>query len=128
LTVALEGDDAVRQLNARYRGQDKPTNVLSFPAEWESPADGGVIHLGDIVLAYETVAREAVAEGKPFAHHAQHLVVHGTLHVLGFDHETDATAAEMESLETRILEALGVPDPYAEVAPAGGTCLPRDPE
>lgn len=114
----LFADDAfVRDLNARWRGQDKPTNVLSFPAaapEVRDPAAHGPHALGDIVLAYETVAREAREAGKPFDHHAAHLLVHGFLHLLGYDHESDADAALMEAREARILETLDIPDPYAE--------------
>ncbi len=114
----LFADDAfVRGLNARWRGQDKPTNVLSFPAATAS-APGSALpgprSLGDIVLAYETVAREAGEAGKPFDHHAAHLLVHGFLHLLGYDHETDAEATVMEACEVRILETLDIPDPYAE--------------
>ena len=110
----LFADDAfVRGLNARWRGQDKPTNVLSFPAVGGGP---GPRSLGDIVLAYETVAREAEAAGRPFLHHTVHLLVHGFLHLLGYDHETDADAAVMEACEVRILETLDIPDPYAENA------------
>ncbi len=108
----LFADDAfVRDLNARWRGQDKPTNVLSFPAAEAGPAPRT---LGDIVLAFETVEREAREAGKRFDHHAAHLLVHGFLHLLGYDHETDEDAAVMESREVRILETLDIPDPYAE--------------
>ena len=112
VSVLFADDAFVRGLNARWRGQDKPTNVLSFPAAPD--AGPGPRALGDIVLAYETVAREALEAGKPFDHHAAHLLVHGFLHLLGFDHETDAEAAVMEACETRILETLDIPDPYAE--------------
>lgn len=112
VSVLFADDAFVRGLNARWRGQDKPTNVLSFPAA--APALPGPRSLGDIVLAYETVAREAGEAGKPFDHHAAHLLVHGFLHLLGLDHETDADAAVMEAREVRILETLDIPDPYAE--------------
>jgi probable rRNA maturation factor len=117
----LLGDDAtVRRLNAAYRGHDRPTNVLSFPAlelvpaAWplEAPATQPPF-LGDIVLAEETVRREADADGKPLAAHVCHLVVHGTLHLLGYDHEREADAIAMEGLERQILAGLGVADPYA---------------
>lgn len=109
----LFADDAfVRDLNARFRGQDKPTNVLSFPAA--SAGAPGPRPLGDIVLAFETVSREARDAGKPFNHHTAHLLVHGFLHLLGYDHETDADATIMEAREVRILETLDIPDPYAE--------------
>lgn len=116
-TVALSSDAIVRDLNRTYRQQDKPTNVLSFPAP-ALPAGAGADRtpLGDVVLAAETVAQEAQALGISPTHHLQHLVVHGLLHLIGFDHLTDAQATEMESLETKLLARLGVADPYAEPA------------
>lgn len=105
LSVMLTDDAAIRALNAQWRHKDEPTNVLSFP----SPG-GGI--LGDIVIAYETTAREAEAEHKPLADHLSHLAVHGFLHLLGYDHESDADADVMEQLEREILARLGVPDPY----------------
>jgi len=111
--VALSSNDRVQALNLTYRGQDKPTNVLSFPASEHAMPAGAVRHLGDIVLAAETVAREAAAEGKPYRQHLQHLVVHGLLHLLGYDHESEPDAIVMERLEVEILDQLGVPDPYA---------------
>jgi len=117
VSVLFADDAFVRDLNARWRGQDKPTNVLSFPAAAAampvSPIPGARA-LGDIVLAYETVDREATEAGKKFDHHAAHLLVHGFLHLLGHDHETDADAAVMEAREVRILETLDIPDPYAD--------------
>jgi probable rRNA maturation factor len=111
LCVHLADDAHIRDLNARWRSLDKATNVLSFPAV--GPANIGQARLlGDIVLSFETVAREAAAEGKPLADHYRHLVVHGFLHLVGFDHETDVDAQRMEELETRILARLGVADPY----------------
>lgn len=109
LTVLLTDDAAVRRLNATWRGLDKPTNVLSFPVPANAPSGA----LGDIAIAFETTAREAEAENKPFADHLSHLAVHGFLHLIGYDHDEDAEAQEMEALERRILAALGVPDPYA---------------
>lgn len=116
--LVLSDDARVRRLNRDFRGLDRATNVLSFPnhtaaevaAPW--PADRPML-LGDIVLAYETVVAEAVAERKDSSHHLSHLVVHGMLHLLGYDHRTDAEAEEMERLETRILATLGVPNPYS---------------
>jgi probable rRNA maturation factor len=111
VAVAFADDARVRELNRDFLGKDKPTNVLSFPA----PAVSGLPGprpLGDIVLARETVAMEAAADGKPLDHHIRHLVVHGFLHLLGYDHETDADADRMEGLETEVLAALGVADPY----------------
>lgn len=113
LAIALAGDAAVRVLNRDFRGKDKPTNVLSFPADARATAPGAPRFLGDIVLARQTVAREARAQHKRLADHVMHLVVHGTLHLLGYDHEVDAEAVRMERLEVRILAGLGVPDPYA---------------
>lgn len=108
ITVLLTDDDSVRELNARFRGKDTATNVLSFPAP-QNPEG----HLGDIALAYGVCAREAAEQAKPLAHHLQHLVAHGVLHLVGYDHETDAEAEQMEGLERVILAGLGVPDPYA---------------
>lgn len=107
LTILLTDDDTVADLNQRFRNKAGPTNVLSFPAP-ENPEG----HLGDIALAYGVCAREAQEQGKPFAHHLQHLVAHGVLHLLGYDHLEEDEAEEMEDLERRILAGLGVPDPY----------------
>ena len=108
LAVLLADDAAVRALNARFRAQHKATNVLSFPAP---PNPEG--HLGDIALGYGVCAREAGEQGKPLAHHLQHLVAHGVLHLLGYDHMTDDEAEKMEGLERVVLAGLGVSDPYA---------------
>lgn len=108
VAVLLTDDAAVRDLNARFRSQDKPTNVLSFPA----PANPEGL-LGDLALALGVMVREASEQGKPLAHHLQHLVIHGVLHLIGYDHETDGDAERMESLERQLLAGLGVPDPYA---------------
>jgi probable rRNA maturation factor len=106
LTIALADDKRVRALNARDRGKDKPTNVLSYPS-------GERAFLGDVVLARQTVWREAKSQGKTPADHVAHLVVHGTLHLMGYDHETgEADAERMEALERRILARLGIADPY----------------
>ncbi len=106
LVVALSDDRHVRKLNARDRRKDKPTNVLSYPS-------GEKIFLGDVVLARQTVWREARSQGKTKAAQVSHLVVHGTLHLLGYDHETgEADAERMEALERRILKKLGIADPY----------------
>jgi probable rRNA maturation factor len=110
LAVILTHDRAIGVLNRQWRGRDKPTNVLSFPAP--AAQRGGAHHLGDIVIAYETTAREARAEGKPFDHHVAHLALHGFLHLLGYDHESDRQAEAMERRERLILAQLGVPDPY----------------
>lgn len=113
--IALSDDASVRNLNVTYRNKDKPTNVLSFPSG--AAPRGGVITLGDVVLAAETIAGEAAAQGIEPTQHLQHLVVHGLLHLLGFDHETDEEANEMEEIEADVLAALGIPNPYAETAP-----------
>jgi probable rRNA maturation factor len=111
VTVVLADDAAVRVLNRDWRRIDKPTNVLSFPAPPGSSEMPPL--LGDIVIAYETTAREAEAEGKPFPHHLAHLAVHGFLHLLGYDHDSEEAAEAMERLEATILRRLGVPDPHA---------------
>lgn len=107
IVVLLTDDDAVRELNGRFRDKDRPTNVLSFPAP-----ENAFPHLGDIVLAYGVCATEAEAQGKTLADHLSHLVVHGVLHLLGRDHEDDAEAEEMEAEEREILAQIGVADPY----------------
>ncbi|RAI40496.1 rRNA maturation RNase YbeY [Rhodoplanes roseus] len=117
LCVVLADDATVQALNARYRGKDAPTNVLSFPAvpggtSGDADPDMPTL-LGDVVLAYETVRAESQRDGTPFAHHLGHLVVHGVLHLLGYDHETDAEAELMEARERDVLASLDVPDPYA---------------
>ena len=113
LAIVLTDDSTIRLLNRDWRGVDKATNVLSFPTE---TFGGKPRLLGDIVLAYETVAREAHTEGKPFAHHLAHLTVHGFLHLNGYDHERKREAEKMEELERQILRRLAIPDPYAPVA------------
>ncbi|MGZ5986927.1 MAG: rRNA maturation RNase YbeY [Caulobacteraceae bacterium] len=115
LTVLLADDATVRELNARFRGQDKATNVLAFPAP-PNPED----HLGDVALAFGVCAREAREQGKPLAHHLQHLVAHGVLHLLGYDHLNDAEAEAMEDLERVVLAGLGISDPYL-ARPSEGT-------
>jgi probable rRNA maturation factor len=112
--LALSSDIDVAALNATYRGKPAPTNVLSFPAGTKASEPGAQTQfLGDIVLAHETLAREAIERSLPLKDHMQHLVVHGLLHLLGYDHETEADAGTMEALETRVLARLGVADPYA---------------
>lgn len=114
-TVVLGDDALLRSLNRTYRGKDAPTNVLSFPFQLPPGAEEGCC-IGDVVLAVETVAREAGEQRVAPVHHLQHLVVHGLLHLLGFEHETVAEAEAMERLEAQILATLGIADPYA---PAG---------
>lgn len=113
LAVTLADDARVRELNAAWRAKDTPTNVLTFPA-FEPDQMAGAPMLGDVILAYETVAREADAEGKPFSAHLSHLVVHGVLHLFGYDHLDDDEAEEMEAIETRALARIGVADPYLD--------------
>lgn len=118
LSVVLTDDASIRELNSNWRGKDKPTNVLSFPGgEADEPPFGPL--LGDIVIARETLEREAAAENKPFDAHLTHLFVHGLLHLFGYDHQIEREAGEMEDAERRILARLGVPDPYAD-APLSG--------
>ncbi len=110
--ILLTDDDRVRKLNNNFLGKDRPTNVLSFPAN--DPAGPDQDYLGDIAMAYETCAQEADLTGTPIASHSAHLLVHGMLHLLGYDHERDADADIMEAMEIRILSRLGVRDPYLE--------------
>jgi probable rRNA maturation factor len=116
LTVVLTDDRAVRRLNRDWRGQDKPTNVLSFPAQNGRPAPrlppGVPVLLGDVVVACGVAATEAAAQGKTLRAHLAHLVVHGVLHLLGHDHEADAEAERMEALEAKILRRMGIANPY----------------
>jgi probable rRNA maturation factor len=115
ISVMLTDDVAIRELNRTWRGKDKPTNVLSFPAP-EQPGSMGSRHLGDIALAYETLVREAEDESKDLSHHFAHLIVHGVLHLLGYDHEVEAEAEIMEALEVKALATLGIADPYRDMA------------
>lgn len=108
VSLLLGDDAAVAALNSEFRGKSEPTNVLSFPPS--APAEPGF--LGDIALAAETIAREADEQGKSFEAHAAHLVVHGLLHLLGYDHANDADAEKMEARERAILAGLGIADPY----------------
>jgi len=107
IAVVLADDAFVQPLNKHYRGMDKPTNVLSFAGQGEET--------GDIILAFETIKQEAKAQKKSFARHTCHLIVHGTLHLLGFDHEKEKEARIMEKLETEIVTQLGFPDPYQPI-------------
>ncbi|MBP7337620.1 rRNA maturation RNase YbeY [Niveispirillum sp.] len=154
MSVVLADNDTVQELNKNYRGKDKPTNVLSFAlyadgggedaeGEWDepeeqddeavdeadveflSPDDPVPVILGDVILAFETVEREAREQSKPFADHLTHLVTHGVLHLLGYDHIEDSEAEQMERLETQILSGLGIADPYA--GRPEGSRAPDDP-
>jgi probable rRNA maturation factor len=115
LSILLADDRRVQDLNRAWRGKDQPTNVLSFPSP-EQPGQPGPRHLGDIAMAFEILMRESLSEGKTLADHFTHLVVHGTLHLLGYDHELEAEAEIMEALEVKALAALGVADPYRDKA------------
>jgi probable rRNA maturation factor len=105
VSILLTDDDHIQHLNKNFRDIDKPTNVLSFPDD----EDG---YLGDIAVAYETLVREAIEQDKPFHHHFIHMLIHGVLHLKGYDHETDSEAEEMESLEVKILADIGIKNPY----------------
>ena len=121
LSVTFCDDAEIRALNAQWRAQDKPTNVLSFPTPGklaQRPL------LGDIVIAYETVAREAGEQGKTLADHTAHMIIHGFLHLIGYDHESLDEAEAMEALERRVARALGMSDPYADTQPIGAAAGP----
>lgn len=113
VSILLEADAALHALNKQWRNKDKPTNVLSFPGPAQA-MPGMPRHLGDLALSFDTLMAEADSEQKPLADHLQHLVVHGMLHLHGYDHEEAHEAEEMEDLERSILAGLGVPDPYAQ--------------
>ena len=119
LSVRLTSDDAVHALNSEWRGKDRPTNVLSFPMAEEDELDDGnepgpELMLGDIILAQGVCAAEAAAKGVPLEDHAAHLMIHGTLHLLGHDHMDEDEAADMEGREVRALARLGIADPYGD--------------
>ena len=119
LSVRLAGDEEVQKLNAKWRGKDKPTNVLSFPMSEEneltdSSGPGPELMLGDMILARGVCVREAEEKAIPVERHAAHLMVHGTLHLLGYDHGDDAAAADMEAREVKALARMGIADPYFE--------------
>ncbi len=113
VTILFADDAALKTLNNDWRGKNKPTNVLSFPAQKNLKIPRGETKpLGDIALAFETVAKEAEASGKTIRDHTTHLIIHGVLHLLGYDHIDDADATKMEAKEIRILKKLGIADPY----------------
>ena len=120
LSLRFTSDEEVRALNSHWRGKDKPTNVLSFPMaeayELDSAEEEGPeLLLGDVILAHGVCSREAEEKAIPFADHAAHLVVHGTLHLLGYDHQDEAAAADMEAREVRALARIGIADPYGTI-------------
>jgi probable rRNA maturation factor len=117
LSLVFTDDASIRAINAEWRSQDKPTNVLSFPAFPVTPGKMPGPMLGDIVVALETLKREAAELEKPFEEHLTHLLVHGFLHLFGYDHIEDDEAERMEGLETRILARLGLSDPYGDRSP-----------
>ncbi|TCN36222.1 rRNA maturation RNase YbeY [Sinorhizobium americanum] len=117
LSLVFTDDQSMREINAEWRNQDKPTNVLSFPAFPVTPGRMPGPMLGDIIVAYETLKREAGELEKPFEEHLTHLLVHGFLHLFGYDHIEDDEAERMEGLETRILARLGLSDPYGDRTP-----------
>jgi probable rRNA maturation factor len=114
ISILLTGDAAIRALNLQFRGKDKPTNVLSFPA---ADMPGNEAFLGDIAVAFETALQEAAEQGKALGDHLSHLIVHGMLHLLGEDHETADDAERMEMAERRILARLAIADPYRDTVP-----------
>lgn len=117
VSLVFTSDAEIRVINAEWRGQDKPTNVLSFPAFPLVPGGMPGPMLGDIVLAFETLSRESVELGKPLDEHLTHLLIHGFLHLFGHDHLETDEAERMEGLETRILAGLGLSDPYGDSDP-----------
>ncbi len=114
VVVLLAGDETLAELNQRFRGKPGPTNVLSFPAP-----ESARPHLGDVAVAFGVCEREAADQGKRLGDHLMHLVAHGVLHLVGYDHETDAEAEAMEALERRVMQGLGAPDPYLAARPIG---------
>ena len=128
VSIVLASDARVRTLNRTYRGKDTPTNVLSFPSgdsAAQPMAKQEPIILGDVILAFETTRREAKLEQKAFRAHTAHLVVHGVLHLLGYDHLVERDAGKMERLEKLTLKGLGFPDPYADTMPNADTMRAR---
>ncbi len=113
LSILACDDNRIASLNTEFRGKAKPTNVLSWPNAIPPQLDQDPF-LGDIAIAFETCAREAKEQGKPLTDHLTHLLLHAILHLLGFDHETDAEAEQMETLETKILAKMGIDDPYSD--------------
>jgi probable rRNA maturation factor len=119
-SILFCSDARIQELNLRWMNKDAPTNVLSFPASLDAPFPGG-LYLGDIAIAYETVVSESQLESKPLEDHAAHMLLHGLLHLLGFDHEDEEQAALMENLESEILVAMGISDPWADYRETGSS-------
>jgi len=115
LSVLLTSDEVIRQLNSTYRGQNKPTNVLSFGGEPDARSQNRNFLLGDIVLSYQTINTEAQQQRKNFGNHVSHLIVHGVLHLMGHDHRDDETADDMELVEINILKGIGIENPYSQM-------------
>lgn len=118
ISIVLANDELVQVLNREYRDKDKPTNVLTFASaddeDFEQQLFVEPLNLGDVILSYQTIENEAREQGKLIIDHVKHLIVHGVLHLLGYDHQTDDDATDMETLEIRILEQLGVQNPYVD--------------
>lgn len=113
IAVLFSDDPTLQRLNHQFRDKDKPTNVLSFPSDGlELCTDDEPIHIGDIALSFDTISAEAALQAKPILHHVRHMIIHGVLHVVGYDHETEADANTMENLEIALLAKLEQPDPY----------------
>jgi len=115
LSVLLTSDDAIRQLNSTFRGQDRSTNVLSFGGDPEALSQDQSFLIGDIVLSYQTINTEALEQQKKFGNHVSHLIVHGVLHLLGYDHRDDEAADDMELVEINILKGIGIGNPYSQM-------------
>lgn len=116
ISIVLADDDFVQMLNRSWRDHDSPTNVLAFPASSEDMPSGEVRLFGDVVVAFQTTLREAEKQCKQLDHHLTHLIVHGVLHLMGYDHLTDDEAEQMETLETDILADMGIDDPYGDLS------------
>ena len=124
ISVLWTDDQHIAALNSQFRQKSGPTNILSFPSGEPVSWQADQLFLGDLVLGYETVTTEADDMGKPLSHHIAHLLLHGLLHLAGYDHIDDDEAAEMEALETSLLAAVGIPDPYADISPSDGKTGP----
>ena len=124
ISVLWTDDQQTAVLNSQFRQKSGPTNILSFPSGKPVSWQADQLSLGDLVFSYETVTTEADDMGKPLSHHIAHLLLHGLLHLVGYDHIQDDEAAEMEALETSLLAAVGIPDPYTEISPSDNETRP----